>query len=96
MPSATIPRTITTEQAVDALKGQLGSGYKITPHGTGSLTVKHGGLSFATVRVHRDGNATMFRVHGGGLIVGRIVNELGIARTVTEALKEGLGSAPAS
>ena len=38
----------------------------------------------------------MFRVHGGGLIVGRIVNELGIARTVTEALKESLGSAPAS
>jgi len=95
MPSATIPRTITPQQAADALKEQLGSGYKVTPHGTDSLTVKHGGLAFATVHLNRDGNATTFRVHGGGLIVGRIVNEFGIARTVTEALKESLGSAPA-
>ena len=96
MPSATIPRAITSQQAADALEEQLGSGYKVTPHGTGSLTVKHGGLSFATVHLNRDGNATTFRVHGGGLIVGRIINEFGIARTVTEALKEGLGSAQAS
>jgi len=95
MPSATIPRTITPQQAADALKEQLGSGYKVTPHGTDSLTVKHGGLAFATVHLNRDGNATTFRVHGGGLIVGRIVNEFGIARTVTEAIKESLGSAPA-
>jgi hypothetical protein len=95
MPSATIPRAVTTEEAVDALKEQLGSGYKVIPHGTGSLTVKHGGLSFATVRVGRDGDATTFRVHGGGLIVGRIVNEFGIARTVTTALKDSLGSTPA-
>ena len=95
MPSATIPRAITPQQAADALKEQLGSGYKITPHGTDSLTVKHGGLAFATVHLNRDGNATTFRVHGGGLIVGRIVNEFGIARTVSEALKESLGSAPA-
>ncbi len=95
MPSATIPRAITPQQAADALKEQLGSGYKITPHGTSSLTVKHGGLAFATVRMARDGNATTFRVHGSGLIINRIVNEFGIARTVTEALKESLGSAPA-
>ena len=96
MPSATIPRAITQQQAADALKAQLGSGYKVTPHGTGSLTVKHSGLAFATVHLNRDGNATTFRVHGGGLIVGRIINELGIARTVTEALKDSLGSAQAS
>jgi len=96
MPTATIPRAITPEQAADALREQLGSGYKVTPHGTGSLTVKHGGLAFATVHLNRDVNATTFRVHGGGLIVGRIVNEFGIARTVTEALKESLGTASAS
>ena len=95
MPSATIPRAITPQQAADALKEQLGSGYKVTPRGTGSLTVKHGGLAFATVHLSRDGNATTFRVHGGGLIVGWIINEFGSARTVTEALKESLGSAPA-
>jgi hypothetical protein len=46
--------------------------------------------------LNRDGNATTFRVHGGGLIIGRIINEFGIARTVTGALKESLGSAQAS
>jgi len=95
MPSTTIPRTITPQEAADALKDQLGSGYKVTQHGRDSLTVKHGGVAFATVRVGRDGDTTTFRVHGGGLIVGRIINEFGIARTVTEALKASLGSAPA-
>ena len=90
MPSATIPRAITPQQAADALKEQLGSGYKVTPHGTDSLTVKHGGLAFATVRVGRDGNATTFHVHGSGMIINRIVNEFGIARTVTGALTESL------
>ena len=47
------------------------------------------------MHLNRDGNATTFRVHGGGLIIGRIINEFGIARTVTEALKDSLGSAPA-
>jgi hypothetical protein len=96
MPTATIPRAITTDEAANALKEELGTGYKITPHGANSLTVKHGGLAFATVRVGRDGNATTFRVHGGGLIVGRIVNEFGIGRTVTAAIKDSLGSTPAS
>ncbi len=93
MPSATIPAVITTQQAADALKQQLGSGYVITSRPGGSLTVKHGSLAFATVRLNRDGNTTTFRVHGGGLIIGRIVNEFGIARTVTGALKGSLGSA---
>jgi hypothetical protein len=88
MPSATIPGTITTQQAADALTEQLGCGYKITSHGTNSLTVKHGGLSFATVRVRRDGDATTFRVHGGGLMVGRAVHEaLGQVDMACDAVK---------
>jgi hypothetical protein len=47
-------------------------------------------MAFATVRMHCATDSTAFRVHGGGLIVGRIINEFGVARTVTEALKEGL------
>ena len=52
-------------------------------------------MAFATVRLAKNGNATTFRVHGGGLLVGRLVNELAIARTVTSAIKESLGSASA-
>ena len=68
----------------------------MTRHGSGSLTVKRGSLAFATVSLRRDGDATTFRVHGGGLIIGRLVNELGIARTVTAAIREISGPARAS
>ena len=88
MPSATIPRAMTPQEACDALHEQLGNRYQVTRHGSDSLTVKHGPLAFATVHLARDENATTFRVHGGGLIVGRIVNEFGIARTVTAAIKD--------
>jgi hypothetical protein len=53
-------------------------------------------VAFAAVHLARDENATTFHVHGGGLIVGRLVNELGIARTVTAVIKESLGSASES
>jgi hypothetical protein len=99
MPSATIPRPVTQQEAAEALRQQLGSGYKVTPHSGGSrdkLTVSHGGVAFATVHLARDENATTFHVHGGGLIVGRLVNEFGIARTVTAAIRESIGSVPAS
>lgn len=51
-------------------------------HDRDALRVKHGGLSFANVRVARDGDATTFRVHGGGFIFGRTAKQFGIARTV--------------
>jgi hypothetical protein len=50
-------------------------------------------MAFATVRLGRDGDVTTFHVHGGGLIIGRIVNEFGIARTVTGTIKETFGPA---
>jgi len=98
MPSVTIPRAITQQETAEVLRQQPGSGYKVTPHSGGSrdkLTVSHGGLAFASVHLIPDGNATTFHVHGGGLIVGRIVNEFGIARAVTAAIKESLGTAQA-
>ena len=90
MPSTTIHRQVSSQQAADALQAQLGNGYRVTRKGNDSLSVKHGSLSWATVRMHWTSDSTAFRVHGGGLIVGRIVNEFGIARTVTGALTEGL------
>ena len=92
MPTATIAGAITPEQAARALQEQLGSRYEVTPDGSDSLTVKRGAMASATVRLSRDGNATTFRVHGGGLIVSRLVNEFGIARAVTTAIEEKLGS----
>jgi hypothetical protein len=96
MPTATIPRAITPQEAADGLQEKLGSGYKVTPHGSDSLSVHHGPLAFATVRLGRDGDATTFHVHGSGLIINRVVNEFGIARTVTGAIKETFGPADAN
>ena len=89
-------RAITAQEAAEVLRQQLGSGYKVTPHSGGSqdkLTVSHG-AAFATAHLGRVGDATTFRVHGGGLIIGRIVNEFGIARTVTAAIREAFGPVP--
>ena len=61
MPSATIPRTITQQETAEALRQQLGSGYKVTPHSRDKLTVSHGGLAFASVHLAPDGNATVPR-----------------------------------
>jgi len=91
MASATISKAVSSQEAADALQRQLGSDYKVTPHSDGSVTVHHGPLAFAKVRVSRNGDVTTFHVHGGGLIVGRVVNEFGIARTVADAIKEALG-----
>ena len=96
MPSTTIPRAITAQEAASALQEQLGSRYHVTSHGNDSLTVKHSSLAFATVRLGRDGDATTFHVHGGGLIVGRIINEFGVARTATAAIKDAYASAHGS
>ena len=92
MPTTTVPKAITAQQAADALQQQLGDDYKVTSRGSGSLTVHHGPLAFATVRLRQDGNATTFHVHGSGLIINRVINEFGIARTVTSAVNESLGS----
>ncbi len=35
--------------------------------------------------------ATGFSVHGGGIVIGRLVNELTLARKVADALRKGLG-----
>ncbi len=76
--------------------GEMGIYYHVTSHGNDSLTVKHGSLTFATVRLGRDGDATTFHVHGGGLIAGPITNEFGVARTATAAIKDAYASAHAS
>jgi hypothetical protein len=44
----------------------------------------------------RDGNATTFHVHGGGLVISRMVNEFGIAKKVAATIEEAFATRPAS
>lgn len=93
MPSTRVNRAVTMDEAVDALRQQLGSQYTLTPHATGSretIRVQRAGVAFCTVHVDRDGQSTTFRVRGGGVLLGRLVNELLIARTVSKAIKASM------
>jgi hypothetical protein len=90
MPTVTIPRTgISRDEAMQAITQQLGSGFKAKPgHNEDVFTVERGTLSGARVHMKSDSGATQFHVHGTGIIIGRIVNEFGIARKVASAISK--------
>jgi hypothetical protein len=99
MPTVTVGASVTLQEAAEALHGKLGDHYEITTHGTGAqqaLKVKQSAASTATVHLDQDGNATTFHVHGGGLVISRMVNEIGIARKVAMAITEAGATRPGS
>jgi hypothetical protein len=99
MPTVRVEQPVTLQQAAAALKDKLGSRYEVTKHGSGAqeaLKVKQSAASTATVHVDLDGNATMFHVHGGGLVISRMVNEFGIAKKVAATIEEAFAIRPAS
>ena len=57
---------------------------------------KQSAASTATVHLDQDGNATTFHVHGGGLVISRMVNEFGIAKKVAATIAEAFTTHPAS
>jgi hypothetical protein len=94
MPTVTVQEPVTLQQAATALKDKLGSRYEVTTHGTGdreALKVKQSAASTATVHLTRDGDTTVFHVHGGGLVISRMVNEFGIAKKAAAAITETFG-----
>jgi hypothetical protein len=101
MPTVTVQGSVTLQQAATALQDNLGSRYEVTTHGSGTqeaLKVKQSAASTATVHLDRDGDgdATTFHVHGGGLVISRMVNEFGIAKKVAAAIQEAFTTHRAS
>ena len=88
MPTTTIARpNVSRDEAMDALRTQLGSDFKVKPGSNDAVfSVEKGTLSGAKVHIKSDAGATQFHVHGTGIIIGRIVNEFGIARKVASAI----------
>jgi len=98
MPTVTVEGNVTLQQAAKELQDKLGSRYEVTTHGSGAheaLKIKQSAASTATVHLDRDGNATTFHVHGGGLVISRMVNEFGIAKKVAATIEEAFGTRPA-
>lgn len=91
MPNVTVPGSVSAEDAEDVLRLQLGDRFSVEPRedDTDKFKVKLSAVTYATVRLDRDESDTTFHVHGGGFIIGRAINEFGIARNVASALKKG-------
>jgi hypothetical protein len=97
MPTVTLDKPVTIQDTADALKQKLGDGYEITTHGQGAhqaLKVKKSAAALATVHLDHAGNTTTFHVHGGGLVISRMINEFGIAKTVAQAIDEAFKATP--
>lgn len=86
MPTVTVQRSISLQELTTALQNKLGGQYDVREEGN-RLKVKRSAASTASVRLASSGGATVIRVHGGGLIISRLINELGIARKVAAAIE---------
>ena len=99
MPTVTVEASVTLQQAATALQDKLGSRYQVTTHGSGAqqaLKIRQSAASTATVHLDQDGKAATFHVHGGGLVISRMVNEFGIAKKVAAAIEEAFPTRSAS
>jgi hypothetical protein len=97
VPTVTIQKSITKEETAEALAYELGDHYTVAVReDRDAVKVKTSALSTASVRLERTSEATTFHVHGGGIIIGRIINEFGIARRVADAIQSSprLGRRP--
>jgi hypothetical protein len=91
MPSVTVDRSVTIEQAADALRDRLPS-YKVRIGGSSDTIRVSRGVASATVRANPAGGSTQFVVHGFGIIVTRLVNEFTLARRIADALRDSFSS----
>jgi hypothetical protein len=99
MPTVVIDRSVTIQDTAEALQQNLGARYEITTHGQGAqeaLKVKQSAAALATVHLDQAGNITTIHVHGGGLVISRMINEFGIAKKVAQAIEESFKGAPDS
>ena len=89
MATITIEQPVSSDEALEALRQQFGDRYRVTLRHSDTrdaIRVAHG-MQMATVHIDRTGHTTTFKVHGGGFIASRLINEFGFARRVRSTLK---------
>jgi hypothetical protein len=88
MPKVRVPRkNVTSGELVTVLKRRLGDTYQLESNGESRVTVRTSRLMYANISIADTPGASVFRVQGGGFFLLRIVNNLGTARRVSDALR---------
>ena len=86
MPKVRVPRkNVTPGEVVAVLSRRLGPGYRVESNDSRQVTVRKSSLMYASVSIAAQPGASVFRVHGGGVL--RVVNTFGTARRVADALR---------
>jgi len=81
---------ISVEEAGRVLSAALGSRYKVITGGAGSeLIVRRNPIISAPVHMSWGDGTTDFEVRGSGFVALKVINSLGIARTVRRAVQRG-------
>jgi hypothetical protein len=89
MPTVSVARPdVSRDEVMEALRQELGNEYTVRPGSRDDVfSVNKGMMSGAKVHIKQHEAATQFHIHGTGIIIGRIVNEVGIARHVASAIE---------
>ena len=86
MPKVRVPRkNVTPGEVAAVLSRRLGPGYQVESNGDHRVTVRKSPLMYATISIADQPGASVFGVHGGGLL--RLLNTFGTARHVADALR---------
>jgi hypothetical protein len=88
MPKVRVPRkNVTAGELVTVLSRRLGPAYQVHDNDHGRIIVRKSPMAYATISITDTPGTSVFRVHGGGLLVLRIANTFGTARRVADALR---------
>jgi hypothetical protein len=88
MPKVRVPRkNVTPGEVVSVLSRRLGPGYQVESNGGRRVTVRKSALMYASISISDQPGASVFGVHGGGFLFLRLVNTVGTARRVADALR---------
>ena len=88
MPKVRVPRkNVTRGEVITVLSRRLGPAYQVQNNGDRRVVVRKSNLSYANVAITDQPGASVFTVHGGGLLFVRMANSLGTARRVADALR---------
>jgi hypothetical protein len=89
LPTVSIKSGATDDELVAALQAGLGSDYEVKPKSSEKavITVQKGTMTTAHIKLERTADVTKAHIHGGGLVISRLINEFGLANKVANVIR---------